>query len=92
LIKEISTERLKSDNLAIKKKIAGVLPDGYPEQMVVNAKKMRMNKRNWSPLMSYPTELWRFCLFPVFKVNYKSHCENQYTTGTEDEINGIYLL
>lgn len=91
LIKEISNKRLKSEDLNIKKKLAGVLPEGYPEEMVKNAKKMRYDKKLWSPLMSFPTEVWRFCLFPLFKVNYQKFCRNQYMTGTEDEINGIYI-
>ena len=88
LIREISNTRLKSDNLNAKKKFAGALPEGYPEQMIENAKKMRLNKRSWSSLMAFPTEVWRFCLFPLFKVNYKKHCQNQFSTGIEDEVNG----
>ena len=48
LIREISNTRLKSENLNIKKKQVGVLPEGYPEEMIKNAKKMRMDKKLWS--------------------------------------------
>ena len=88
LIHEISNSKLKSENLSIKKKIAGALPEGYPEEMIKNAKKMRYDKKAWSPLMSFPTEIWRFCIFPMFKLNYKTYCNNQFSTGTPDEING----
>ena len=91
LIREISNQHLKSASLSIKKKIAGVLPEGYPQEMIDNAKKMRHNKKIWSSLMSFPTEVWRFCLFPNFKVNYKNWCMSQFPTGTKDEQNCIFL-
>ena len=91
-IREISNTRLKSDNLMSKRKLAGVLPEGYPEEMIKNAKKMRLDKKAWSPLLAFPTEVWRFCLFPYFKINYKKFCNNQYSTGVQDEINGIHNL
>ena len=87
LIKEISNEHLKSNNFAIKKKIVGSLPEGYPQEMIDNAKKMRNNKELWSPLMLFPTKLWRFCLFPMFKINYKNWCISQFPTGSKEELN-----
>lgn len=92
LIMEISNQRLKAENLTVKKKIAGALPDGYPEIMIRNARRHRSDKKFWAELMGFPTEVWRFCLFPLFKINYKKHCTNQYSTGTEDEINGKCLI
>lgn len=77
--------KLKSNNIYQKRKESGSLPEGYPENMIKNAKKNRENKENWKNLMSYPTEIWRFCVYPVFKMNYINWCNNLYLTKSKNE-------
>jgi hypothetical protein len=86
IIHDLSNAKLKTHNLNVKKRIAGALPDGYPKEMIENAKRMHLDKKKWAPLMSYPTEVWRFCLFPQFKVNYKNWCVSQFMTGEKEEL------
>jgi hypothetical protein len=85
-MKEIATKRLKSDNLYQKRLQSGQLPEGYPDSMVREARKFRENKENWKHLMSFPTEVWRGCVYPPNKMNYLNWCRSLYASKTELEI------
>ena len=85
-IKEFSTKRIRSENLYRKRLQSGNLQEGYPENMVKEAKKFRDNKENWKNLMSLPTAIWRSCIFPLNKMNYLNWCQNLYASKTKKEI------
>jgi hypothetical protein len=85
-MKEIAINRIKSDNMYRKKLLTGKLEEGYPDAMIKEAKKFHQNKENWKNLMSFPTELWRTCIFPVHKMNYLKWCQNLYATKTQIEL------
>jgi hypothetical protein len=86
-----SNKWLKKRNLSAKMKYAGALNDAYSEDLINKAKKSRSDREAWSRVMAYPTEVWRFCIYPYFKVNYKTQCKSEYATATSDEINGKIL-
>lgn len=77
-IMAIAEEKMKSSDLMRKKKLAGVLPEGYPEETVKAALATRNNKKVWNPILRSPTELYRMCLYPYAKVNYVKWCNNNF--------------
>ena len=85
-MKEIATKRLKSDNLYQKRLQSGILPEGFPKSMSIEAKKFRENKNNWKQLMAIPTEVWRGCVYPHNKMNYINWCRSLYATKSELEL------
>ena len=70
----------KGSDLKLKRKINGQLTDKYPKIMVKNAQKNRLNRDYWSKLLSYPTEVWRICVYPeyMFKLNVMNWCDQKY--------------
>ena len=66
-------------NLLKKKLKLGILPDEYPIYMKNRAKKVRPDRQRWEDVMLYPTSVWRSCIYPNFKINYKSWCREKMT-------------
>jgi hypothetical protein len=64
-------------NLLKKKLNLGILPDEYPTKMKLKAKKVRTDRQLWENVMLYPTEVWRSCIYPNFKIAYKSWCRQK---------------
>lgn len=64
-------------NLLRKKLKLGILPDEYPINMKIRAKKVRADRERWEDVMLYPTSVWRSCVYPNFKINYKSWCRQK---------------
>lgn len=77
-INKIAEEKMKSSDLMKKKKIAGALPEGFPEETIKKALETRDDKKKWNKIMKLPTEIYRFCLYPLTKVNYVKWCNNNF--------------
>lgn len=77
------------NNVDIKAKMIknGLLPEGYPKQMIKNARKIHDDKSNWRKVMSYPTEIWGFCIYPKYKVNSINWCTQIYSLTDSTKLN-----
>jgi hypothetical protein len=79
IIKKMAEALMKSSDVLSKRKKAGSLPDGYPDQMKKDAEGTRDNKNEWNPVMNEPTDMHRVCIYPNDKVNYHKYCKNTFT-------------
>lgn len=67
----------------------GELPDSFPDAMRRKAKKVRLDREKWNPVMLFPTAVWRMCLFPTFKINYILWCNQKLALSkTKIKLNG----
>lgn len=93
---EIAENIDRRTNIKLKKIEAGILPDEYPEEMKLKAKKIHQDRSQWQKVMLYPTAVWRMCIFPNFKINYVSWCHQTHALErTRSKLNGkkfIYCL
>jgi hypothetical protein len=80
-ILEIAGRYNKSSPL--KKKQNGVLPDGALKQNREAALKQREDRTIWNPILSLPTKLYKYCIYPPSKVGYPRFCKNSYLTFPE---------
>jgi hypothetical protein len=76
LIKKIAEQKMKNSNIEVKRRLIGILPEGYPQETVERALKIRKDRRRWNKVMMIPTELYRMCLYPFARVNYEKWCNN----------------
>jgi len=83
-IKSLAEAKMKSSNILAKKKISGVLPEGFPKEIIKKALETRNNKSTWRPILGLPTEIYRICLYPSAKVNYNKWCNNSFF-GTKNK-------
>lgn len=85
---QIAENMDRKSNIKDKKIRLGILPDEYPEAMKRKALKVRNERKEWEKVMLYPTEVWRMCVFPNFKINYVSWCkQNLALTKTKIKLN-----
>ena len=77
-IHSLAEEQMKSKDIMKKRKLAGALPEGFPEDVVKNALKTRKDKSKWWPILGIPTEYYRICLYPFARVNYVKWCNNNF--------------
>ena len=87
-IYEVAEEQMKSANYAQKRRSSGSLPDGFPEELRQAAKEHRENKSLWMNIMAYPTELFKFCIYPSSKVSFVKWCGKTFFNGMKKK-NGI---
>ena len=90
-INTLAEEKMKSSNMMAKKKIAGALPEGFPQDTIQRALDTRNDKRKWRQILGLPTELYRMCLFPFAKVNYVKWCNNNFF-GAKNKGDSISFL
>jgi hypothetical protein len=76
---EIADEMSGKTNLMNKRIMVGDLPDSFPKEMREKARKLRQDKSQWEQFMLYPTATWRMCIFPNFKINYVSYCNQKFS-------------
>ena len=69
---------MKSTDIMAKKKLAGVLPEGFSQETIQKALRSRNDKKKWRQLLGIPTELYRACLYPLAKINYYKWCNNSF--------------
>ncbi len=88
-----------ADNISLKKDLLkkklnlGILPDEYPSNMKFRARKVRTNRKQWETVMLYPTSVWRSCIYPNFKINYKSWClQKMSMKDSKNKLNSILFL
>jgi hypothetical protein len=94
LIKKFAEEKSKTSNIEVKRRLIGILPEGYPQETVERALKIRKDRRRWNKVMMIPTELYRVCLYPTARVNYEKWCNNVYV-GAKTKITSkqtIFLI
>ena len=90
---DIAIKTDRRTNLAKKRLEIGILPDEYPSIMKNKALRVRTDLNMWEKVMLYPTAVWRMCIFPNFKINYVSWCnQNLALTKTKIKLNGNYNL
>ena len=78
LIKKFAEEKSKTSNIEVKRRLIGILPEGYPQETVERALKIRKDRKRWNKVMMIPTELYRVCIYPTARVNYEKWCNNVY--------------
>jgi hypothetical protein len=89
-IYKIAEEVSKKSDIYKKSIEIGELPDSFPEPMRRKAKKVRLDRDRWNPVMLYPTAVWRSCLYPNFKINYVSWCKQKLALSkTKIKFSGI---
>jgi len=76
LIKKFAEEKSKTSNIDAKRRLIGILPEGYPQETVERAAKIRKDRKRWNKVMMIPTELYRVCIYPSARVNYEKWCNN----------------
>jgi len=86
-ILKYAEKSMKSSNISKKKLLVGQLPDGYSSEMRLRALRNRNMKSNWKNVMSYPTEVWAFCIYPSYKVNFLTWCDQIYSVNNKSKIN-----
>jgi hypothetical protein len=74
----LAEKSMKTSDLLQKKKIAGALPEGYPDQTRKLALKTRDDFTHWKRIIDKPTELYRTCLYSNSNVNYYKWCNNNF--------------
>jgi hypothetical protein len=62
----------------MRKRMNGILGEGFPEESRLAALQQRENKSIWNPILAMPTQLYRNCIYPSSKVNYSKFCNNSY--------------
>lgn len=77
-VTKLAEDKMKSSNLPAKQKIAGSLPDGYPDAMIEKARNQRDQKKKYNRIMRLPTEMYRMCVYPFAKINYSKWCANSF--------------
>jgi len=82
----MAKKMMKESNLLVKKKMNGMLPDSYPLEMIRKGLKYRNEKSNWEKIMKNPTEVWGFCIYPKYKINAMSWCEQMYSVNNKEKI------
>jgi hypothetical protein len=78
LISKLADQKMKDSNIEVKRRLIGILPEGYPQETVERALKIRKDRKRWNKYMMVPTELYRFCPYPFARVNYEKWCNNVY--------------
>lgn len=74
----LAEQKMKSTDIMAKKKLAGVLPEGFSQETIQKALRTRNDKKKWRQLLGIPTELYRVCLYPLAKINYYKWCNNSF--------------
>ena len=87
-IYELADKVSKKSDIKLKRKINGQLPDSFPKIMIENAKKKRLNKDLWAKIMSYPTDIYRICVYPeyMFKLNIMDWCQKKYSSEKKKKL------
>jgi hypothetical protein len=67
---------MKSSNMVNKGKSIGILPFNSPKHMKERAKFSRKNLEIYGNIMSNPIDIYRSCIYPVAKINYRNWCKN----------------
>jgi hypothetical protein len=91
-IKLIAENKMKTSDLLAKKKLSGVLPEGFPEETVQKALETRNDKKRWMEILGIPTEIYRMCLYPFAKVNYVKWCNNNFFGSKNKDESKLYNL
>lgn len=93
LIKKFAEQKSKTSNIEVKRRLIGILPEGYPQETVERALKIRKDRRRWNKVMMIPTELYRMCIYPTARVNYEKWCNNVFL-GAKTKItsNSLQIL
>ena len=78
LVKKLADRKMKNSNIEVKRRLIGILPEGYPQETVERALMIRKDRKRWNKYMMVPTELYRFCPYPSARVNYEKWCNNVY--------------
>lgn len=94
-INSIAEDSMKSSDLLSKKKIAGSLPEGYPDQTRRLALKSRDDIAKWKRILGLPTELFRLCVYPNSKINYSKWCSNNFfgsKNKRDSNFIGLFIL
>lgn len=76
MVLELAREKMKSSNVLTKAKSVGVLPQNSPAHMKKRAQFSRNNLDIFGNVMSYPIDIYRSCIYPVAKINYRNWCKN----------------
>jgi hypothetical protein len=74
----LAEQKMKSSDIMAKKKLAGSLPEGFPQEIIQKALNSRNDKKKWRQILGIPTELYRVCLYPTAKINYYKWCNNSF--------------
>jgi len=89
-IYSLARENLKSSDVHFKSKEFGVLFGNIPQHMKNRALKSRKNEDIFGPIMNYPIEVYRTCIYPSADVNYVKWCQNV-NFGNSDKMLGCKL-
>lgn len=79
-IRFFASKRLTGDKYKRSRNL-GLVSDEYSENMQKDSLKVRKDISKWSNIMSYPTELWRHCVFPYFKMSFLNFCNKSYAVS-----------
>ena len=74
-------------DLERKRKLAGYLNPRYPKEIRKKAINMHYDKKLWNNIMLYRTKIYRFCIFPFYKISFVSWCEDKYTLDMRKRTN-----
>ena len=91
LIKKFAEMKSQTSNIEVKRRLIGILPEGYPQETVDRALKIRKDRKKWNRVMMIPTELYRMCIYPFARVNYEKWCNNVFL-GAKTKITSNSLL
>ena len=87
LFYEVARENMKSSDLKIKAKQNGILASSDPAEMRSRAFDSRKNNDIFGHIMNVPIEVYRSCIYPFNKVNYKKWCANVHFGNSEKSVN-----
>jgi len=87
LFYEVARENMKSINMRLKAKSNGILPSSDPAEMRSKAFDSRKDNKIFGNVMNIPIEVYRSCIYPFNKVNYKKWCANIHFGNAEKAIN-----
>jgi hypothetical protein len=87
LFYEVARENMKGSDLKLKAKANGVLSSSDPAEMRSRAFDSRKNNNIFGHIMNVPVEVYRSCIYPFNKVNYKKWCANVHFGNAEKSMN-----
>lgn len=86
----LAVDNMKSESKAKKGKANGAFGNFANKFLKNKGKQSRKDKKLWG-FMNDPQEVYQFCVFPTYKVNFKKWCENSYL-GKPVKLNGKYFF
>ncbi len=88
MITKFAEQKMKTSNIEVKRRLIGILPEGYPQATIERAAKIRKDRKRWNKVMMIPTELYKMCVYPFARVNYEKWCNNIFL-GSKKKITSI---